>query len=605
MATRVLVPLALAGLLALAALVRLSGLDVLLPLRIEPDPHIPHQVRLIEEDVADPHEDRNWGSYPHLTAWVTILLTDPTPAPALEAPLQEHLDHTAWATERVRRSVALLSLLLVPATWLLARRFLTPGWSLAAVALAATSLLATHFGTQARPHGAAAGMFPLCLWACCLHAQHGRRRTLALVTFTGALTWATLQSALALGFPVLAALWLAPRTGGRPWWWACGPPVAALLLVVALFHPYLLVSDDTIAAGAGVDGTALVQGGHQLFLHKFTGLGFSRLPWALWSWEPCLLLSALLGLGFVWSRKRDRRVGPEREGAMTDLPVLLAFALPYGAMILIYSFTFERFLLPLIGLLAILGAGGLRDLVASGRIPGVRIVTAALLLFPTLVVVNLAQARSAPSTLHEATSWVRSNVAPSGVGEVDRLFLFRPNVLGVWQDLTATAVDAADGDPRGRLLDWRGTQRREWVDGRGAPAFDVRFVPRFDPEGLHPAEPGGPPRRLDLLFPGRSNSRQPEAVVRPEQYVARLGSAFVLAEVFEEDRQVEGFNGIYRHLRETLSPVARFSPDGTRFVSPHPLLYQEVLFVDQPHMALRCLRAERLGPLLEVYKLQP
>ena len=127
---------------------------------------------------------------------------------------------------------------------LLARRFLTPGWSLAAVALAATSLLATHFGTQARPHGAAAGMFPLCLWACCLHAQHGRRRTLALVTFTGALTWATLQSALALGFPVLAALWLAPRTGGRPWWWACGPPVAALLLVVALFHPYLLVSDD-------------------------------------------------------------------------------------------------------------------------------------------------------------------------------------------------------------------------------------------------------------------------------------------------------------------------------------------------------------------------
>ena len=154
------------------------------------------------------------------------------------------------------------------------------------------------------------------------------------------------------------------------------------------------------SSGTGVDGTALVQGGHRLFLNKFTGLGFSRLPWALWSWDPSLLLAGLIGLAMAWSRKRSYEPAPAREGAASDLPVLLSFALPYGAMILVYSFTFERFLLPLVGLMAILGASGLRDLVRNERVPGVRLLVAALLAFPALVTVNLARARSAPSTLH-------------------------------------------------------------------------------------------------------------------------------------------------------------------------------------------------------------
>lgn len=604
MASRALAPLAFVLLLALAALVRFPGLDVLLPLRIEPDPHIPHQVRLIEEQDPAPHEDRNWGSYPHLTAWTTVALTDPRPAPALEAPLEEHLDHTAWSVLRVRRSVALWSLLLVPATFLLARRFLCRRWSLVAVALASTSLLATHFATQARPHGAATGMFTLCLWACCLHAERGRRSTLALVTATGALTWATLQSALALGFPVLMALWKAPRRGTRPWWLHAWLPLAGLVLTTLVFHPYLLVSDETIAAGAGFDGTALTQGGHRIFLESFTGRGFRRLPWALWSWDPSLLLAGLVGLAMAWSRQRSYEPAPAREGAPSDLPVLLSFALPYGAMILVYSFTFERFLLPLVGLMAILGASGLRDLVRKERVPGARLLVAAILAFPALVTINLAQARSAPSTLHLATRWAERTLVPEGAAEPSRMWLFRPDVIGLWQGLDATASDAGDGDPRGRLLDWRGTQRREWSTRRGTPHFDVRFMPRFDPEGLPPAEPGGLPRPVDLIVPGRSNSKEPEAVVRPDLYLGRLGTGLVLAEVFEEDRQAEGFTSIYHQLRATRSPVTRFSPDGARFVSPHPLLYQDPVFVTLPHMALRCLRAERLGPLLEVFDLR-
>ncbi len=604
MASRVLAPLSVLALVALAALLRFPGLDALLPLRIEPDPHIPHQVRLIEEADPAPHLDRNWGSYPHLTAWTTIALTDPRPQPSIDAPVADHLDHATWSVLRVRRSVALWSLLLVPATFLLARRFLDLRWSLVASALAGTSLLATHFATQARPHGAAAGMFILCLWACCLHAERGRRWTLALVTATGLLTWGTLQSAVALGFPVLAAIRLAPRRGRLPWWVDCGLPLLGLALGVLLFHPYLLASGDTVAAGAKVEGSALVQGGHRIFLESFTGRGFRRLPWALWSWDPSLLLTAGMGAAFAWSRRRDRRPGPASDGAPSDLRVLLSFAVPYGAVILIYSFTFERFLLPLVGLLAILGACGLRDLLAWGRLPAGRLAAALLVLFPTLVTANLARARSAPSTLHEATAWAERNLNPVGAKQPTRMWLFRPDVVGVWQSLGATAADARDGDPKGRLLDWRGTQRREWPSERGRPAFDVRFLPRFDPEGLDPLEPGGPRRPVDLILPAPSNGQRPEAVVRPDRYLGRLGSGLVLAEVFEEDRQAEGFTALYRALRATRSPVARFSPDGARFVSPHPLLYQEPVFVTLPHQALRCLRAERLGPLLEVYDLR-
>src|SRR5207247_822796 len=61
--------------------------------------------------------------------------------------------------------VLLLSMLLVPLSYAVARRFLQRGPSLVAAFLVATSLLHALFSTQARPHGAHASLALLAVWA--------------------------------------------------------------------------------------------------------------------------------------------------------------------------------------------------------------------------------------------------------------------------------------------------------------------------------------------------------------------------------------------------------------------------------------------------------
>jgi hypothetical protein len=155
--------------LAGSAVLRFTGLDWLLPSLIEQDAHIPVQVRLMDGDPTEAARALNWGTYPHLVARLTRWLTPDErrvpPAEGGDVDLALHLARASWPVLRVRLVVALLSLLAVPATWLLARRFLSPAWSLLAAALVGTSLLAVHFGAQARAHGAAVGLFVLAVLA--------------------------------------------------------------------------------------------------------------------------------------------------------------------------------------------------------------------------------------------------------------------------------------------------------------------------------------------------------------------------------------------------------------------------------------------------------
>ena len=53
--------LVVALLMLVAAALRFPGLDYLLPLVVEPDPHISIQVRLIEEEHPDPNQVEDWA----------------------------------------------------------------------------------------------------------------------------------------------------------------------------------------------------------------------------------------------------------------------------------------------------------------------------------------------------------------------------------------------------------------------------------------------------------------------------------------------------------------------------------------------------------------
>src|ERR1043165_126954 len=118
--------LALLFLITAAALaLRLSGVGFLLPQMTESDSRVIHQqVEHLERGDEHPERDRNYGFYPLLVARITACCFDDAPPRTPAADLEEHLQRASATHEHVRIVGAILSVLLVPATWLLARWFL-------------------------------------------------------------------------------------------------------------------------------------------------------------------------------------------------------------------------------------------------------------------------------------------------------------------------------------------------------------------------------------------------------------------------------------------------------------------------------------------------
>jgi len=133
------------------------GLDHGLPHRIEPDSEVATQVGYLRGEREGQRIATDLGTYPLLLALATSALFDAPPPPgAVEGATQA--EHRALASKDfrdARLTGALLSLLAVPATFLLARRLVAAPWALFAAALVAVSLLGLYFAQQARPHAAA------------------------------------------------------------------------------------------------------------------------------------------------------------------------------------------------------------------------------------------------------------------------------------------------------------------------------------------------------------------------------------------------------------------------------------------------------------------
>lgn len=569
------VPLAFGALalLAFSAGVRLWGLDFLLPSLFEPDAHVPVQVELIETAAPEPQENANYGKYPLLLAYITTACTPRVGWDALAAGgLAEQVTQAIHPVMRVRLVVALLSLLVLPATWLLARLTMPRGWSLLAAALAGTSLLSINFAVQARPHGAAASLMVLAVLACVLMRRRPRASTYLLAALAVALAFGSLQSGIAVFIPLVLAHFLAaPRSGFRRHLWLL-VFLATAAAAVIFFYPFLLERPATPAGGVKFSGVTLDQAGHKLFFNLFNGKGAPLLVRSLWSWDPALAIGAGLGL-IVWLVDVVSRRSSGASAPLADRLVALSFAIPYAVVIGLYQRSYERFLLPLIPFLACLAAWGLWRLLSGRRPALITAVFLGLLAFPSVVAVRFARLRSSPSTYEEAAAWIQETVDPAE----DIVYLSIPMTLSVRS--TAASLAAEKAFFPGRGLGWYDYQNAVG-EADSDPAYRTRWLP------LH---------NIELRQWARRSRRE---------FVHSLAGGYCINEVFTGRSVGPELEDVRIGLQQEAKLLLRLSPD-ERPIASLPIAYQEATNVPLPHRAMRILRARALGPYLEIFRLPP
>ncbi|MBI5433263.1 MAG: hypothetical protein HZA52_10580 [Planctomycetes bacterium] len=415
---------AVVALLTLAALgARLATLDYGLPFAREADTEVVDQVLVL---ARGPVPDDAWyaiSAYPVLLARIELALGLGR-EPELDSSVSEltlHLDAAARPYLDVRLLVACFSVLLVPATWWLARSFLSPPWAWFAVALVATSMLALQFGRMARPHAFVAPWMVLAVVAWVRFAASGAFVALVLASLVTSLAIVELPNGLATLFPAAASWWLQPKRPRRLVDWRLLVPLVAIASVVRFAYPFWFVewpSDPNAPSASGV-----VHFGWQQAIdpRDFDGGGFSVLARTFAYYEPvALVLACVGGLAFVAAAFASRRRGAESDpalafGARRALLVVLAFAVPYALVLGLFAYTQQRFALPLVPCVAVLAACGARAawtrLASSsfGRAVGGALLVAALAP-PTWAVWTESRERLQPHPMEQLAEWVSAHV---------------------------------------------------------------------------------------------------------------------------------------------------------------------------------------------------
>lgn len=460
-----------AWLVLAVAWLRETGLSFQLPTTVLADERVYlEQIEAFESGVENPATLPRAGFYPHLPArlaWATWRATHASPASVPVASdardVAAHLERSAELHVHVRRTIAWLSLLAIPAAYVLARSsrprappasasptesratttiprtattssssrtedaapvepaFGTRRVALVTSALVATSVLAEIYGQEGRPH--AAFLAPLAL-AIAAAIELRRRPTFVLALACGLAVGfglAILQSGIFLLGPVVAALALAERVSLRR---RLELFVAVLLPVVAAFvwaYPFLFVEvvDPNVQVGHGLLGEGRV--GWNLI----TGNGFLVLLDALWSYEPlaflAVVVAAFLGVR-AWTRRGTRAVfhslsrPREWNDSQRTCAIVCAFLVPYVVLFGLYERTFPRYALALLpftawGIARALTGRDAGDVGSSRRDRWRRLASStgpavAAIVFQGLLVVQLARVRAAPDTVAEAAAWI-------------------------------------------------------------------------------------------------------------------------------------------------------------------------------------------------------
>lgn len=542
-------------LIALAAFLRLRGLDRELPHAPEPDSHLVLQIELLREGRAPDLKQSEKGYYAYPLPLAQVLALWPAEQAAPDAALSEHLAAASSDAFRGRLAVALLSLLLIPATWMLARRFTTPLGAVLATLFTATSLLHLEFSQQARHHAP--------------HASFALLAVLAALQLRECASWgrylaASALALLALGMlhsgwfallPIVAAHFLRERDERRASSWAIALPIATCLF--AWFALYPRESEDMNPEASWATG------GHTFHLSDLSVSGFATGARLLWDYDPGLSVAAALGAAFVlFGGMRSWR---ELDGARKrELVVALSYALPYGLALGVYTQTVDRMLLPLVPFLAVLGGIGMVTL--AGKLPAVaRIgVVAAALVTPSLGALRYASVRDADDTYEQAAEWLEANAQ-------GRVLFGTRFTLPLASD--AAALELARSDHASR--------QRRWV--------------------RYQLEHGPLPQARDFaLVPGKllAGAEPEKAKARLEAFLLEQKPEWIAIEVTKFIRA----NPMLLHLRDwsishgTLERTWRGEP-AERDMEPS-LDYQ-----DMPHLFWRLLYADAFGPTIELYRI--
>ncbi len=582
--TEVRTSLALIALTLAALALHLWGIDHCVPHYKEADAHMALHVELLRAGSTEPDPHHNDAQYPILFPGLLSLLPDSTPAPSSNEPLEKHLAAAAHAYVELRIAMAVLAALAIPLVYALARRFLPPAGSLLAAALFAASFLMQFFAQQARPHAGASTVFLLSVLASMHFARSPSWRSGALAAASVAIGIGTLQSGLALLAPFSVA-WLfatlrhvhlsARLLSWRVW---SLPIVLAALAAgsFAVFYPYLYFEGQEAAYGAPqIIGTRLVWGDHTLDLHDWKGAGFQTLARTLVYYEPGLLALLVLALGAWVARKRDIYRPWER---WSDFWVAAGFALPYLVVTGLFRNTFERFLIPLLPYLAVLGAWGVcfwwerGGKLARGALAALSLAAIAL---PAAASLRLAQLRSRDDTLELTAHWLATQ--PDGASTPIYITPFFDLPLARAHD----SLQPADKRPAAILSRWSIWQKRVGVTALPEPKFDLRYlVPR-----------------PDLGF-GAAKLESDAA-----GYVQALGPGYFVLDMSRQPAR-PALDRLRDEIRSRGELVFRSAPDASDPSSQWGFPFEDELLPDWPNVLMRTLDVAAVGPVIEVYRLR-
>jgi hypothetical protein len=408
-------PLVLGLLLCLTAgalVMRLVGIGCLLPNHQEPDAVIVWQASYLERPAGEPETDVSYSAtyYPRLLARMLWLLPGhsyPQVLPAT-ASLEEHLAAAGEPYRRARYLVALLSVLAVPATFFLARRFLSPGWSLLAAAFMATSLLNLAYAAQARPHCASTALSLIAMLPVLALVRSGKFSTYVAAGVLTGITLGCLQN----GVFVVPALVLAHVLSPKRNWKGFAAALAIVAISVLGFYWFLFQKGITNPEHPG----EIDIGGQTLNWDLINGDGFRQIFYGFWAYEPVLCAIAACGAVIGIARLARRETRPDAEtlrelGASATFP--LSFAAAWGWM----SVVQPRFVNPLIPYLCILGAYGASVLIPklntsldAGRRRFAAVLSSLVLLaVPAYASIKLACLRAHDDTLTLAARWLEQH----------------------------------------------------------------------------------------------------------------------------------------------------------------------------------------------------
>ena len=269
------------------------------------------------------------------------------------------------------------------------------------------------------------------------------------------------------------------------------------------------------------------------------------------------LVLALFGMRAAW---RAASVPTRRA-----LAVAAAFALPYTLVITIQGEVYERFLMPLIPFLAILGA------LCAGwlwKLRPARLVVLAALGFAALSALQFVHLARVPDAYEQTAAWIRANVDAQA-----KVVLFPDDSLPLLY--SREAVDAQMQELASRNAPWVTYQATIAALPAGTKTWNVRCVPRA------------------LMLPGKTPS---EAELRTWLSDERVD--YLVVEYSRHKWNLPTLPALERAASGIGELVFR-----SRGAAPDALEEGSMEYQSIRHFALRQLQQGALGPELRVWKL--